>query len=233
MLMLFVATIFGACSNSTKTTSENTEKAAVEECASISVDSLLLVAADLVGKEVTVQGTVDHVCKHGGKRVKIFSSCPSKMINAEAGETMGNFNAELEGSEVCLTGVVVEDRMDMAFVEEYEKKVKKAIEEEKEAATEENGQCTGHGNGLEKVAKWKAEIEASENGYLSTYSLEVAKYEECAKKDCTKKEAGCCASKKQVVEEHEGHDHAGHDHEVEAKPCDSEKEEAKPCGHEH
>ncbi len=240
MLMLFVAAIFGACSNNTKTTNDDSQKATVEECTSISVDSFLIVAADIVGKEVTVQGTVDHVCKHGGKRVKIFSSCPSKSLHGEAGETMGNFKAELEGSTVCLTGIVGEEKIDLAYVDEYEKKVRAAMEEKKEEADMEHKAGVDHHAGLEKIAKWKEEIEASEKGYLSNYYLEVAKYDECAKKDCAKKDAGCCKGKEQV-EEVSAHDHEGHDHSAEAEPCsdedkaacDSSKEGPKPCAHEH
>ncbi len=241
MLMFFVAAIFVACSTNTKTTNEDSQNKAIEECDYISVDSFLVVAADFIGKELTVQGTVDHVCKHGGKRVKIFSSCPSKSIHGEAGETMGNFNAELEGSAVCLTGIVGESKMDLAEVDEYEKSIHEAMKENKEEADVELKEGVDHHASLEKIARWKAEIEASEKGYLSTYYLEVVKYDECSKKDCAKKEAGCCKGKKEAKVEHD-QNHEGHDHSAEAKPCggkekaapcDSAKEETKPCGHEH
>lgn len=105
---LFTVALFMACNNSTKTTNTTNEKATTEECSPISVDSFLVVAADLIGKEVTVMGTVDHVCKHGGKKAQIFSSCPSKRIFAFAGESFGNFKAELEGSSICVIGKVIE-----------------------------------------------------------------------------------------------------------------------------
>jgi len=105
---LFAMALFVACNNGTKTTNTTDNKAVKEECSPISVDSFLIVAADLVGKEVTVMGTVDHVCKHGGKKAQIFSAHPSKRIFAFAGETFGNFKAELEGSSVCIRGKVIE-----------------------------------------------------------------------------------------------------------------------------
>ncbi len=82
----------------------------------------------------------------------------SKSIHGEAGETIGNFNAELEGSAVCLTGIVAESKIDLAYVDEYEKKVHAAIEEEKEEADMEHKEGVGHHAGLEKIAKWKEEI---------------------------------------------------------------------------
>lgn len=220
--LFIVAALFVACNNGgTKSTSE--QKSAVQECSSISVDSFLVIAGDYVGKELKVQGTIDHVCKHGGKRVKLFSSCASKSIHGEAGEAMGNFPVEIEGSMACVTGVVAELKIDMAYVEEFAAKMK-ASEGDKDAEVS-MGDKKGadHHAGQGKIEAWKAEIEASEKGYISSYYLEVSKYDLCAEKsgeDCgnSKEEKPCCADKKDSTVK------------ADTTPCCEGKEKAKPCG---
>lgn len=220
LFVLLGVIVFVACNTSTKT--ETTEqKSAAHACSSMSVDSFLVIADNYVGEELTVKGTVDHVCKHGGKRVRIFSSCPSKSIHGEAGETMGNFNAEIEGNSVCLTGIVAESKMDMAYVEEYEVKIKTAIEENKEEADMEHKEGVDHHAKLDQIAEWKAEIEASEKGYLSTYYLEVSKYELCD----DDKESACC--QKEVKKD------SCCDKQKDSTDCEGEAKEEKPCSHSH
>lgn len=235
LFLIAVVSIFAvACNNTTKTKKETAAKEAVTSCADhISVDSFLVVAENFVGKELTVMGTVDHVCKHGGKRVQMFSSCPSKKIHVEAAEDMGPFKAEVEGSDICVTGIVAEHKMDLAYVEEYEAKIKEAMAKESEEAEMKHAKGADHHASLEKVVKWKEEINASEKGYISTFYLEGLKYQECTEKveGCEHKhgeghaeaeaKAPCCADKK-----------------VEDKACcgdkkEAEKVEKKPCSHDH
>jgi len=221
LLILSVAAIFGACCNNQKPA---TGTDTMLEKTAISVDSFLNVAPNLLGKEVTVKGTVDHICKHGGKRVKLIGCCPSKSVHGEATEAIGAFKVELEGSEVLLTGIVAESKIDSTYVAEYEKSVLEAMEKEKPEAEMEHAKGIDHHAKLEEVKKWKEEIATNGKGYISTYYLEVTKVEEykapassdgCGmhKTDSTKNEASvttapCCAAKE--------------------KPC-GQTTEAAPC----
>lgn len=226
LTLLMIAAVFAISCTNTKTNKTDNSEQKTEVCPpSISVDSFLVIAANNVNKELTVKGTIDHVCKHGGKRVKIFSNCPSKSIHGEAGEGIGAFKAELEGSDICLTGTVIETRIDMAYVDEWEAKVQKAIEENTEEADMEHKKGVDHHAKLEQIKKHREEIEASENGYIAFYALEVTKYTECTFDDnkpcCDKKKSEeakkpCCADKKEKVEE------------TASTPC-PEKEEGKGC----
>lgn len=236
--LLTVAAFFTISCNNAKTNKTEVTEQKTEECGpSISVDSFLVVAAENIGKELTVQGTIDHVCKHGGKRVKIFSNCPSKSIHGEASEEIGAFKAELEGSDVCLTGTVLETRIDLAYVDEWEAKVKKAIEENAEEAEMEHKKGVDHHAKLEQIKKHREEIEASENGYIAFYALEVTKYTEC-KADENKP---CCNKKKEEAKEPCGDKKQEETKETASAPCPDNKEskgccgsktegESKPCG---
>lgn len=223
MLFAVISIVFVACNNATKSKTETAEKTEKSCCDNkVSVDSFLIVAENFVGKEMIVFGTVDHVCKHGGKRVKMFSSCPSKTIHAEAAEGMGQFKAEVEGSDICVTGIVAEHKMDLAYVEEYETKIKEAMKTEAEEVEMEHEKGADHHATLEKINNWKEEINSNGKGYISTYYLEVSKYHEMESKDAD------CDHKHD-----EAHEHA------EATPCckgkkDGEaKTEEKPCDHGH
>ncbi|MBI9068107.1 MAG: hypothetical protein JEZ09_12500 [Salinivirgaceae bacterium] len=227
LFLLTVAGLFMVSCNNVKTKTETTETETATMTEYISVDSFLVVAGNFVGKELTVMGTVDHVCKHGGKRVKMFSSCPSKALHAEAAEGMGQFKAEIEGSDICVTGIVGETKMDLAYFEDYEAEIKEAMKTEAEEVEMEQPKGADHHATLEKIAAWKEEITTNGIGYISTYFLEASKYKECE----TQKEievqipdsnataaAPCCASKKEATE---------------AKPdCADIKEEGKECSEE-
>lgn len=225
LFLLSVATLFMVSCNNVKTKTESAKTETTKCTEYISVDSFLVVAADYVGKELTVKGTVDHVCKHGGKRVQMFSSCPSKKIHAEAGKDMGQFNAELEGSDICATGIVGENKMDLAYIEEYEAKVKEAMQAETDEVDMEQQKGADHHADLDKIAKWKEEISTNGKGYISTYFLEVSKYHACKTQKDTEVQipdsnataaAPCCASKKEAAD---------------AKPCCAEKTtDEKGCG---
>lgn len=206
LFFLFAAvTLLGACGNEKKTNSSD-EVADEKKCESISVDSFLVVAADYVGKELTVKGTVDHVCKHGGKRINVFTNDPNVTIHGEASEGVGSFDVELEGSDVCITGTVLETKIDMAYVDEWETKVKEQIAEEGEEGEDADAEYVesvdNHAK-LDKIQEYRDKIEASENGYLAFYDLEVTKYHECDVKKNSDSDS----------EEAEEHDHDDGEHE--------------------
>ena len=60
----------------------------------------------LLGKEIILEGTVIHVCKHGGKKMFITADDPDVRIKITAGEESVSFDTELEGSYVKIHGIV-------------------------------------------------------------------------------------------------------------------------------
>ena len=178
VLFLLVAVAFlGACNNS-KTTSENTETIEVTKNTSISIDSFLIVAGDYIGEELTVMGTADHVCKHGGKRIKLVSTETGESIHGEASETMGTFDAEVEGSDVLITGIVLETRIDETYLDEWEAKIKESIENEEEEAEMDHKKGVDHHAKLDEINAYRKQIEDGEKGYISFYAIDVNKYHE-------------------------------------------------------
>lgn len=106
-LLSLIAVIAFSCGNQKKQSESaagNTEKSAVV----YSVDELYANAADLVGQEVTVKGTVMHVCKQGGGRCFLMGSNEDFNIRVEAGEKIGAFSQEQMGSDLTITGIFKE-----------------------------------------------------------------------------------------------------------------------------
>ena len=63
-------------------------------------------AETLVGKEVILEGTIIHVCKHGGQKMLITEDDPDIRVKITPGEEMAAFETELEGSDVKVLGIV-------------------------------------------------------------------------------------------------------------------------------
>lgn len=227
LLVVFtIAAVFGACGNKNQE-KENTQKSESKECASMSVDSFLVVADNYVDKVVTITGTVDHVCKHGGKRVRMFTNNPEVSIHGEATEEVGAFDATLEGSDICITGPVVESRIDIAYVDEWESKVKEAMENNNEEAEMEHKAGADHHATLETIKDYRKQIEESEKGYISFYAVNVNEYHDCA--ETAHSPEGCAGNKVEgMTSEKEAKPCCGDD--TEAKPCGAESKEEAPCG---
>ena len=101
----------------------------------LTIEDFELKAADFADQEITIEGTVNHVCKHSGQRMFIINNDPDVSVKIIPGENMANFDAELEGSELVITGTVVEDYIiDKEFLDEWEAEIIKKHEEELAAA---------------------------------------------------------------------------------------------------
>ena len=103
--------LFFACSENQST---EVEEVSTEQF-SIMVPQLNVVSFDVdagqyVDNEITVSGIVDHVCKHGGKKLKLVTDGSSVHVEAES-----RFDDDLIGSEINLNGIVRELRVDESY----------------------------------------------------------------------------------------------------------------------
>jgi len=137
--------------------------------AEVSLVDLVERPADFVDQEIFVQGTVDHVCKHGGKRLFIMAENPEQRFKIEAGEPIGAFDVALEGSDVKVRGVVVENRIDDAYLDTMEADLEA---EGDEPAGEQADTDDHHAQERDHLLQLRQQVAESENGYLSTYSLD-------------------------------------------------------------
>lgn len=103
----------------------------------ISVDSLLSTPENWLNKEVTISGTVSHVCKHSGKKLFLFGQNPDKTIKINAGGNAASFDISYEGSDVEVKGKLIEDdKIDAEYLNEWEAEIKANLGEEKQKVCE-------------------------------------------------------------------------------------------------
>ena len=170
-LLLFVAALFTACNNAPST--EGEKVSAEAEVATLTVDNLLTDIDKLVGQEVVIVGTVDHVCKHGGGKLVIYTASPENGLHVMATDESGKFRADEVGDELIeVKGTVDEFRVDESYIVEKEAKLADMIAEnggetEAEEATEEEGEHHGGGDFPDTDGKHKQEIEGLQNQIAS------------------------------------------------------------------
>lgn len=119
MAMTFIGT---SCGNkqqksASEVTTEQSASSALE------IDSLLANAENLAGQEVTIEGVCTHTCKHGAKKIFLMGSDDTQVIRVEAG-TLGAFDPKCVNSIVRVTGTLKEQRIDEAYLQNWEAQLK-------------------------------------------------------------------------------------------------------------
>ena len=110
LLLTFLAILI-SCKKDIKK-NENSANISTEEILEtpkISLKDFDIEAATYINKEVQINGIVDHVCKHGGKKILLVSD--EGQVHIYANE---RFDEALKGSEIDVIGVVAEERIDEA-----------------------------------------------------------------------------------------------------------------------
>jgi len=195
----------------------------------ISLSDIITKPESFLNKTVTTVGTVDHVCKHGGKKMLIFASTPEESIHVNASDTVTIFNAEINGSDVLVTGIVKENKTTKAQVIKMMSEREEAVEKGNTKPAIEKGEGYGHGEGkAEGQAKVKGEHKEG-----CDHKAEGEKKTACASKTEGEKKAGCASKaegekKADCASKTEGEKKAGCDHNAEgADHKTAEKKEEK------
>ena len=244
-LLLFVASAIVACNNAPST--EGEKVTAEEKTEVLTVDELLTDIDKRIGEEISVVGTVDHVCKHGGTKLVIYTSDPEIALHVKATDESGNFRAdEINGEFIEVKGEVSEFRVDEAFILEKEADLEKMIAEnggevEAEEAEEEHNHAGGEfpdGDDKHKqeiaglqnqIKSLRAQLTAEqENGneYISYFSVKCTSYKvlEQEDKDDVKVEGDAVEVKEHS---HEHNEAEGHSHDEAEEHNHDEKDEHK------
>ena len=97
-----MAALFAACGNTAENKAVNENNIEVEQ---VTFASITENPDQYLGKEITVEGKVVHVCMHSGKKMYIVGEDPDIRLFISAGEEVPKFPTELLGSEISVTGV--------------------------------------------------------------------------------------------------------------------------------
>lgn len=182
---LSVATsVLCACGNrSNKAAATTAEEQTVSEA--LDIDSLLDKAESLAGQQVTLEGVCTHICAHGGRKIFLMGSDDTKTIRVEAGE-LGAFDQKCVNSIVKIKGILREERIDEAYLQNWEAQAAAGTDEqhgETEAGcdTEKNARGETGNTVAERIADFRTKIAAREaaegKAYLSFYFVEAGSYE--------------------------------------------------------
>ena len=168
--MLCVAVIFAACNQNPTTdnqasNSSQEETAVEEDIPIVSVGEFESIAAEYVDYAVNVRGIVDHVCKHGGKRILLVDDDADLHIDSE-----DRFDDELMGSEITVTGIVREFRVDEAYCLQMEED---NIQSHKEGSDNDSFE-----QNKEQIQSYRESMKEANTDHLSFYSLDYISHVE-------------------------------------------------------
>lgn len=184
-----VALTMVSCNNANK--SDNN----AEEVKVLTVEEVIKDAPALVksGDTVTVEGVVDHLCKHGGKKAFISGAQGSILRCESTAASGGKFAQNTINKPIVVKGVLMEDRINEALVQQMEESYAQQVAnqeaehgEEPEVGCETERKAAGQGDldkFADRMADHRAKIAASslkdENGepyYVQSYYILTSEY---------------------------------------------------------
>ncbi len=165
LLIFVLLTALWSCDDSPK---DKTGESAVPLLSLAEFDAK---AGDYVGKPVMVRGIVDHVCKHGGKKILLVDD------HGEVHVTSGTrFDEALVGEELELTGKVAEFRVDESYILQKEEDY---ITDHKEGKTSQEI----YDQKMKQLQFFRDSMKTAKTDHLSFYSLEYISHEVISGKD--------------------------------------------------
>lgn len=112
LTIVAIAGLFASCGGGQQTDENQTEANVETEQTTpeIALGDFESLAGNHVDSEILVSGIVDHVCKHGGKKILLATDDANVHVMSET-----RFNDDLMGSEIIVTGIVREERYDESY----------------------------------------------------------------------------------------------------------------------
>lgn len=152
--------------NNNNETTQETQQVNAAEVPVVLIGGFDSDAAAYVDKEVKVSGIVDHLCKHGGK--KLFLVADDGDIHVESDE---RFDEKLAGMDITVNGIVREFRVDEAYCLKMEED---NIQSHKEGKTEDEL----YEQKMKQIEFYRDSMNVSNTDHLSFYSLEYISHTE-------------------------------------------------------
>ena len=161
----------------------------------VTVDSFLLAPEKWAGKDVVITGTVSHVCRHSGKKLFLFGADAEKTVKINAGGEVSAFDIKYEGTDVEITGTVIEDeKIDANYLNEWEADITKMVgDKDQKVCTEENKAISGQSKDkaatkdtvvedpYADVKEFRKKLAESGKTYISIYAINCKTLKEIKK----------------------------------------------------
>lgn len=161
-------TFMASCSTGTNPTetASDANVDATPKIATLELAAFDTVAGNYVDKEVRIAGLVDHVCKHGGKKLFLVNDYGDIHVTSD-----DRFDDELIGSEVIVNGIVREFRVDEGYCLQMEED---HIQSHSEGKTDD----AQFDEKMQHIQDYRDEMKDKQVDHLSYYSLEFVSLEE-------------------------------------------------------
>lgn len=159
VFVLVMALAVISCKTDDKKAGDTNKTAETAEIPFLALGEFDAKAGEFVNKEVKVKGIVDHVCKHGGKKIYLATDKGDVHINGEE-----RFDEALTGNEITFTGIVVEERIDEAYCLKMEED---NIKSHKEGASNKDQ----YDAKMKTIQKYRDQMKAENTDHISNYSI--------------------------------------------------------------
>lgn len=138
------------------------------------------------GKQITFEGFVTGVCRNGGKKVFIHDrnrEIPAT-LRVDRTDSQPAFEPSLVGKTLRVTGILRELRIDAAYLDSWEAKVKGVAAPVSAKGNTTQDHCTeacaateGQKATLSRIAALRAKLAKQKNGYISNYWVDGISWE--------------------------------------------------------
>ncbi|MFW5943659.1 MAG: hypothetical protein ACOCTU_00220 [Bacteroidota bacterium] len=135
----------------------------------LTVKQVMETPGEYIESQITVQGMVAHVCRHGGKRLHLSTPESDFKLRVRTGENISSFDRDLEGNTIQVSGKLTEERFDQSYLEKLKKG--ETTEENHESSEHDNASVTEKGVSKAYINELEQKIKNSEKGYISEYWL--------------------------------------------------------------
>jgi hypothetical protein len=144
----------------------------------VGVQELIKNREKLDGKKVVLEGMVTDICKHRGcwAMVHDLDSDAQGQVRVKQDDNQSNFKAflpEHQGKTVVVTGELHETRIDTAYLDKWEARVKAPAKEASQGEEAEHSQEAV----LKQIAGLREKLAKSGKSYLSSLQVAVDKWE--------------------------------------------------------
>ena len=118
ILVAFITALtLSSCQSNNKNSAETEQE---QDATTLSIDELLSEAETLNGNTVSIEGVCTHICSHGAKKIFLMGTDDTKTIRIESDNA---FSQDCVNSLVAVSGKVVEQRIDEAYLVNWETQV--------------------------------------------------------------------------------------------------------------
>ena len=152
--------IFASCTSNKKTGETNNA-----EQTYATVDEILANAEQKIENTVLVEGVCTHICSHGGQKLFLMGEDDSNIIRVETNDVLGAFKAECVNSIIQIKGTLKEERIDEAYLTQWETRIV-------EGTVEEHGE-DGEGCATELKAQGQEDVD-SETRRIKDFREKIA-----------------------------------------------------------